>query len=293
MTFTAHAAVGTGARTITVATPPTIVFDLLRDGNRDIYRAALDGGDLARLTTDPGDDGDPTAVGDRVVFVSYRDGNGELYATSLSGGAPTRLTFTDVAEAGPALSRDGAWLAYTRSDGGVPKLWVSLSNGGAAARVTGSFGFPGSIEASPSWAPSGGRLAFVSTSEGTADLFTYTVSTGAFAPLVPDSASRAEVEPAWSPDGAWVAFATDRPGDTEIYLLEVATGELRRLTNRPDSDGQPTWVPDGRLVYVAWTGGAPGLRWLDPQVPSEIHDIDVGPGEPRHPAGVLPLPAAQ
>ncbi len=133
----------------------------------------------------------------------------------------------------------------------------------------------------------------MSTSEGTADLFTYTVSTGAFAPLVPDSASRAEVEPAWSPDGAWVAFATDRPGDTEIYLLEVATGELRRLTNRPDSDGQPTWVPDGRLVYVAWTGGAPGLRWLDPQVPSEIHDIDVGPGEPRHPAGVLPLPAAQ
>ncbi len=133
VTLSAHAAVGTGERTITVATPPTIVFDLLRDGNRDIYRVALDGGDLARLTTDPGDDGDPTAVGDRVVFVSYRDGNGELYATSLSGGAPTRLTFTDVAEAGPALSRDGAWLAYTRTDGGVPKLWVSLSNGGGAS----------------------------------------------------------------------------------------------------------------------------------------------------------------
>jgi Tol biopolymer transport system component len=293
VTFTAHAAVGTGSTTIPVATPPTIVFDLLRDGNRDIYRAALDGMDLVRLTTDPGDDGDPTAVGDRVVFVSYRDGNGELYAMPLEGGAPTRLTFTDAAEAGPALSSDGAWLAYTRSDGGVPKLWVSRSDGGAAARVTGSFGFPGSIEASPSWAPSGARLAFVSTAEGTADLFTYTVSTAAFAPLVPDSASRAEVEPAWSPDGAWVAFATDRPGDTEIYLLEVATGELRRLTNRPESDGQPTWVPDGRLVYVAWTGGSPRLRWLDPQVPNEVHDIDVGPGEPRHPAGVIPLPASR
>src|SRR3989441_4332489 len=59
-----------------VAAPPAIVFDWLRNGNRDIYRAALDGTDTLRLTSDPGDDQHPTERAGTVVFTSYRDGNG-------------------------------------------------------------------------------------------------------------------------------------------------------------------------------------------------------------------------
>ena len=43
-----------------VAPPPAIVFDWLRNGNRDIYRAALDGRDVVRLTSNSGDDQHPT-----------------------------------------------------------------------------------------------------------------------------------------------------------------------------------------------------------------------------------------
>jgi Tol biopolymer transport system component len=272
---------------LTVPPPPAIVFDLLRGGNRDIWLAALDGRDAVRLTTDPADDSDPTAVGSTVIFVSYRDGNGELYATTVAGGPAERLTVTDVSELAPALSYDAARVAYTRSDGGVPKLWVAASAGGGAARVTGSFGFPGSIEAGPSWHPDDDRIAFVSTHLGSADLFVHTRSTAAFAVLVPDSADRAEVEPAWSPDGALLAFATDRPGDTELYLMKTATGALARATTRTGSDGQPGWTADGRLVYVAWEDGIPGLHWLDPAEPGSVHEIPVGAGEPRHPSGVF------
>lgn len=271
---------------LTVPPPPSIVFDLLRGGNRDIWMAALDGRDTVRLTDHPGDDSDPTAVGSTVIFVSYRDGNAELYATGLAGDPAQRLTVTDVGELAPALSFDAARIAYTRSDGGVPKLWIAASDGSAAARVTGSFGFAGSIEAGPSWHPADDRIAFVSTHLGSADLFLVTIATEAYAPLVPDSADRAEVEPAWSPDGSLLAFATDRPGDTEIYLRVTATGELTRATNRAGSDGQPGWTSDGRLVYVAWEGGSPTLRWLDPAEPGIVHAIPVGEGEPRHPSGV-------
>jgi Tol biopolymer transport system component len=285
ITISANAGTESGTITVDIAVPPTIVFDLLKNGNRDIYRASLDGKDTVRLTSDLGDDSDPTVAGDVVVFVSFRDGNGELYMTSLEGGPPTRLTSTDVAEASPALSPDTTLLAYTRSEAGVPKLWIAASDGSNAGRVTADFGFAGSIETSPSWEPNGERVVFVSTSEGTADIFTHTVSTGSFSLLVPDSAFRAEVEPAWNPDGSQVAFATDRTGDTEVYLIQVASGALTRLTNRPGPDGQPTWVGDGRLVYVAWVEGTPRLRWIDPASPNTVHDIDIGSGEPGHPSG--------
>lgn len=283
--LTALTAFGTGTYDAEVRVPPMIVFELLRDGNRDIYRAALDGGDTLRLTTSPAEDGDPTVAGDSVVFVSYRDGNAELYATSINGGVPQRLTMTTVAEAAPVLSGNGARLAYTRSDSGVPKLWISASNGSNAARVTESFGFGGSIEASPTWAPAGDRVAFVSTAEGTADVFLYTLGAGTFAPLVPDAQGSADVEPAWSPDGTRIAFATDRVGDTEIYVLEISSGTVTRLTDRAGPDGQPTWTADGRLVYTAWTNGIPELRWMDPDAPADHQRIDVPPGLPGHPSG--------
>jgi len=66
----------------------------LRNGNRDIYRAALDGKDTVRLTSDPGDDQHPTERAGTVVFTSYRDGNGELYAVPSIGGGEQRLTTT-------------------------------------------------------------------------------------------------------------------------------------------------------------------------------------------------------
>ena len=274
------------SRLVEIAVPPTIVFDLLRDGNRDIYRAALDGQSMVRLTTHATDDGDPTVAGDTVVFVSLRDGNGELYQIPLSGGTPERLTSNTVPDATPALSRDGGFLAYSRSDAGVAKLWVRSMVLGTAARVTGSFGFAGSIETSPSWAPDRSRIAFVSTADGTADLFSYTLSDSSFAPLVPDSASSAEVEPAWSPDGTWIAYASNRSGETEIYAYELATGSNVQLTDRPETDGRPAWLDDGRLVYVSWTGGTPELRWLDPAEPGVTHEIDIGPGDPDNPSGV-------
>lgn len=287
VTFTAVTADERVEYVVPVPPPPRIVFDFLRDGNRDIWLAALDGGDTVRLTSDPADDSDPYAVGTTVVFVSYRDGNGELYRTSLSGGPAERMTATDVGELAPVLSAEAARIAYTRSDGGVPKLWLARSDGSDAVRATGSFGFPGSIEAGPSWHPVTGQIAFVSTHLGSADIFLLTPATEEFTALVSDSADRAEVEPAWSPDGTMLAFATDRPGDTEIYLRAAATGEVTRATNRAGSDGQPGWTADGRLVYVAWENGLPRLRWLDPSDPGTVHQIPVGAGEPRHPSGVL------
>ncbi len=269
---------------VQVARPPTIVFDLLRDGNRDVYTASLDGADLVRLTTAPGEDRDPTAAGGTVVFVSGRDGNAELYSVPAAGGGERRLTSTANAEGEPALSRDGRRLAFTREVGGLPKLWVSAADGSGAERAAAMLGFGGSVEAAPSWAPDGGRLAFMSTSRGGADLFQLELSSGTATPLAAERAP--EVEPAWSPDGRYVAYAAEVDGDTELYLLEVGAQRATRLTRRPGTDAQPAWLADGRLVFTAWVEGAPRLRWLDPAAPVAVFEVPTGPGAPANPAPV-------
>ena len=71
-----------------VAAPPAIVFDWLRNGNRDIYRAMLDGTDTVRLTSDLGDDQYPTERAGTVVFTSYRDGKASC-TPSRRPGAPS------------------------------------------------------------------------------------------------------------------------------------------------------------------------------------------------------------
>src|SRR5437016_7732520 len=213
-----------------VAPPPAIVFDWLRNGNRDIYRAALDGKDTVRLTSDPGDDQHPTERAGTVVFTSYRDGNGELYAVPSTGGVERRVTTTAANETQPALSPDGRHIAYLSDASGVPKLWMCAADGTNPEPLTTGFGFAGSIEASPSWAPSGDRLVFVSTANGHAGLFVLTPAAGAPAVLVADSSTA--VEPSWSPDGTFVAFGSTRAGRgaTNIYTVNLATHEIRQQT---------------------------------------------------------------
>jgi len=284
-TFTATVGRETGSTAVSIATPPTIVFDLLRDGNRDIYRAALDGQDLLRLTTDPAEDLDPTAAAGLVVFVSFRDGNGELYAVPLAGGSVTRLTATPSHEEAPALSPDGKRIAYTRYETGVPKLWLANADGSQAARASGSFSYAGSAETGPSWAPTGDRLVFVSTNSGVASLYEFTVGDAQVRLLRSDQ--NPSVEPAWSPDGNRIAFASDRGGPAQLYLLDLASGSLSRLTEGAAVAGQPAWLRDGRLVYVSWLSGAAQLRWLDPAEPNMTYEIAIGPGVPAHPSGAF------
>ncbi|MGD2215558.1 MAG: hypothetical protein PVJ64_02330 [Gemmatimonadales bacterium] len=272
-----------GRATLDVAVPPLVVFDLSREGNRDIYSVELDGQRLTRLTESAGDDVDPSAAAGAVVFTSFRDGNGELYSVPLGGGVAQRLTQTEHDEIQTALSPDGSRIAYMTDPGGVFRLWVAQSDGSDPLPLTSGFGIGGSVEASPGWDPTGEEIVFVSTTNGTADVFTLRPGGDPASLVVSDDA---EVEPAWSPDGDRVVFASDRAGDTELFLISLTTEGIIRLTQRLGPDGEPAWLPDGRIVYTAWVDNTPTLRWLDPESPGATFEIPVGTGSPRRPSGV-------
>lgn len=272
-----------GALPVSVAAPPTVVFDMSVGGNRDVYSVALDGGDLVRLTDDPAVDIDPSAAAGKVLFVSVRAGNNELYTIPVAGGAATRVTNTPArTESAPALSPDGTRMAYAYDGSGVARIWTANIDGSGAAAFTGSLGFAGSPETAANWAPTGNRLAFVGTGAGTADVWDLT--SGGTAVILAGGDS-AEVDPAWSPDGTLVAFASTREGDAAIFTVRASDRTITRLSTRPGGESEPSWTADGRLVYVEFdTGGATRLVWIDPAEPGTMHVIPVNGGNPRRPS---------
>jgi TolB protein len=273
----------TGSRVINVAAPPRVFFDRIVAGNRDIYRVDLDGQALTRLTTDPGTDQDPTVGGGRVVFVSFRTGSADLWSIASAGGAETRVTTAGANETTPALSPDGQRLAYAYDGDLVSKLWTAAGDGSGAARATAGFGFNGSIESSPGWAPAGSRLVFMSTAAGSADIYDFSPGGGTPVAVAPSSA--ADVEPAWSPDGQMVAFVSTREGSTDIFVIRLATGAITRLTTGSATEGQPAWIPDSRrIVFTDFSGGTRRLAWLDVQQPGITHPIQTGDGRAENPA---------
>jgi len=282
LTVTATLGTSTGSAVLQVAAPPVVVFDRLVSGNRDIWKVDLDGQNLVQLTTDTGDDQDPTVVKGSVVFVSYRAGNAELYSMPLAGGAATRLTTTARDETTPSLSADGSKLAFSGVAGGVTKVFTAAANATGPVQVV-----PGTgadvIETAPSWSPSS-SLAFVSTAAGSADIV-QVIGTGAPTQLAASAA--ADVEPAWSRDGNTLAFVSTRNGGVEIFVRSAA-GVVTQLTSGTGSRSNPAWTPDGRLVYVETVGGVSHLRWVDPAVPATTYAIDTGAGTVGNPAVNLP-----
>jgi Tol biopolymer transport system component len=275
-----------GARELTVALPPSIVFDRVVDGNRDIWRVALDGGDLARLTDHAAEDADPTVAAGRIVFSSLRaDSNLELFSIPLAGGEATRLTRTAASETMPALSRDGQRLAYINNASGLARVWLAAGDGGGGAPAAPSFGDGFALDASPSWAPDGSRIAFTSTEAGSPDV--YGLAPGG-TPVRLAGGGSLELEPAFSPDGRFLAFTSDRAGGgvTRIFLTELSTGAVTRLTFGTRSVGQPAWTADGRLVFTEFTTTGGQLRWIDPATPTVEHAIPTGAGSARNPAGI-------
>jgi WD40 repeat protein len=267
---------------------PVVVFDRAVNGNRDIYRVALDGSDMVRVTTSTGDDTNATVGGNTIVFTSYRTGNAELFSMPLAGGTERRLTTTGAAEMDAALSIDGRRLAYTSNASiGTARVWTANADGTGAAPATTGWGLDGAPDVGPAWSPSGARLAFVSTGEGSPDIFEITLP--GTPSLLQGVQNVTEVDPAFSPDGRYLVYVSNVTGGGDLYLRRLSDGFTTQLTTFSGADASPTWLPDGRIVYQAWLGGGVvELRWLDPQDPSRTGTIPLAAigGRPDRPYAV-------
>lgn len=216
-----------------------------------------------------------------------------LFRLDVAGGEVVELTEPETLARGdtyPRWSPDGKRIAFVRSDRGISReIWTLPTDGGAAARLTGSFFTCSGLD----WHPDGGSLVVSAAQRGTFELWRVDAAGGAMQPLplrghrclypswAPDgrnlvytenqlntdlavlelepgaeakplaASTRIETEGRFSPDGRAVAFISDRGGSIELWLLEEGQAAPRQLTHLAgDRLGKPRWSPDGDRIAL-------------------------------------------
>jgi uncharacterized protein YjdB len=142
-----------------------IAFSSNRAGNYDLYLMDADGGNLQRLTTDPGREAEPvwTPDGTRLVYTVTRRGEQpQLYALRPDGRPAQALTAGPGGNHSPAISADGRSLAFVSTRDGNQEIYLMPVDGGEPRQVTRT----GQRDSQPRFLPNGDLIYVVERGKG-------------------------------------------------------------------------------------------------------------------------------
>ena len=183
-----------------------------------------------------------------IVFsASGLHGNAEIYLMQGTATALTRLTADPAFDWMPALSPDGAEVAFVSDRDGDEDVYVlPVSDPASIRQLTDE---PGR-DRHPAWSPDGTMIAFTSERSGNQDV--WVMNGDGSNPVDLTARSRAdEFEPSWSPDGATIAFSSTRGGSAGIWSMLAAGGRPSRLTGAPLRWATaPAWSEDGSRICI-------------------------------------------
>jgi len=111
---------------------------------------------------------------------------------------------------------------------------------------------------SPSWAPDGVRIAYVSFENRTQSaIYIQNRERGDRTKVI----SRRGINgaPSFSPDGRRLALTLSDEGSPDIYVLDLDNGNARRVTDGAAIDTEPAWIDDETLVFTSDRSGGPQL----------------------------------
>lgn len=218
-------------------------------GNSDIYVSNEDGSNYHCVACNSScDEAEPEWSPDQstIIFQSNCGGTYDIWAVNANGGTPYQMTNTPLYD-----EREPSWsvnnqIVYRLSpkdenSTGVDDIYIT-SVGGTAYPA----GFTGR---SPVWSPDGLKIAYMTNSPGTWQIFVYDTLSGSKNQI--SSCSTGCRFPAWAPDGKSIVFnMTDSTSSTNpagIAYLPATGGVMATLVS--GYAGRPSWSVNGWIAY--------------------------------------------
>jgi hypothetical protein len=139
---------------------------------------------------------------------------------------------------------------------------------------------------SPRWSPDGRKIAFDSTVEGQAEIYTVNADGGPAARIT--NHPGLDAVPTWSRDGSWIYFTSDRTGERQIWKVPAEGGSAVQVTRHggvkavESADRTTLYYAKGITANGIWkvpAGGGEESAILDRPGPGRwgyIHVIDTG-----------------
>ncbi len=247
-----------------------------------------------------------------VAFAAY-EVVGRLRSSPLPAFEPRPVTSGAGLEESPAISPDGAFVAYTATEAGNTDIWLIDVQGGSPLRLTTHEAW----DDLPTWFPDGSNLAFVSTRGGAAGIWKVPRLGGEPTSLVPNARDPAvspdgtrlvftrpdangygrvhvaplddltavrvlstsehgvwsHERPSWSPDGKTICFHDQN----HLWLVDAEGGAPRRLPTGGEADIHPAWSPDGRFLYFSSIRAGIHAIWRRPVGGGAATRVTMGP----------------
>jgi TolB protein len=251
-----------------------------RGGAKEIRVVDLDGGYERAITKNGSINVLPAWTPDgRVAYTSFKNSNSDLYIGGRVFSSRPRMN------TGAAFFHDGTKVALTLSRDGNPEIYIlDAKTGEEQLRVT---QHP-AIDTSPTWSPSGRRLAFVTDRYTGRPQIAITSAHGGEVQR-PAQVGGYNTGPDWSPIGPTVVYSAMVGGERyQIFAIELEAGTVRRLTDT-GSNEEPCFSADGRYIAFTSTRGD-GRRavWVMTADGRQPRKVTNGPGEYFTPAWERP-----
>lgn len=220
-------------------------------GVENVFVMPASGGAPTQVTTDSTDvDGLAwSADGSEIVYAAQRSGVSGLWRVEADGGDPTliRSATEGTRFSHPTLAPRSNRLAYTLKSAQLD-VWTLRQPSQYAEFEATPLLSSTQEDASPSIAPNGKRIAFVSDRSGTPEIW-IAQADGTKPNRLTSLGGPTIHAVSWSPDGTSLCFVARRHGQSDLYLLSASGGASSRLTTAHSEDMVPRWSRDGQRIY--------------------------------------------
>jgi TolB protein len=195
--------------------------------------------------------GQQSLFGTKIIFVSDRTRNKEVWMMDWDGSNQRQVTQFKSLSIMPAVSPDGAKIAFTSYVKGNPGIFLFSVD---PIRLLPFYNQVASLNETPDFTPDGKQIVYSSSASGWAQIYIANLDGSNLRRI---SSSRAiEVEPKVNPKtGAEMVFVSGRSGPQQIYRMNMDGADVERLSSGEGEASNPSWNPDGQHIAFSWTQG--------------------------------------